>query len=223
MEILTFFKGEWQTISQAPFTFATGAILISGLAFLILRAFFEGRISTLEGRISLKDDQLADYKNKLSGATPDEAKQRLEKLEQQVVALSPRRLNDDNVRKLVSVLSESPATIEISQDMAAADARALAGDFIITFQRANWRISAPMVMGIGNPPPTGIALQVQNVRDLRPSELLVKRALENAGIDFDLQPNLHRPPTRPPMPEGLAPIPEEIGPDVGILVTTRLI
>lgn len=46
------------------------------------------RISDLEERIRLRDDQLSDYKKRLDGASPDQAADRIAALEMQVAELS---------------------------------------------------------------------------------------------------------------------------------------
>jgi uncharacterized caspase-like protein len=56
----------------------------------------------------LQADQIVDYKTKLSGASPDEAKARLDALETIVADLSPRLLSEEQSRKLISILSTDP-------------------------------------------------------------------------------------------------------------------
>ncbi|MCR4268751.1 hypothetical protein [Nitratireductor sp. ZSWI3] len=222
MDFITYLAGEAKMIAQAPVTFLVLAAVLALMAYWLVRHQFADRLESLNSRITLRDDQLASYKEKLSGASPDEAKQRLDLLELQVKALSPRRLSTDQINRLISMVSKQPSAIEIAHDAAAGDAKAFTGDFAVAFQRAGWAVSLPMVMGIGNPPPTGIALQVNDPDNLRPVEALVRSALSDLGLEFDVQPGLRGPHPRPSHMPNIPERPEERPLDVGLLLTTKL-
>lgn len=220
--IVKYVLSELRVITQAPLAFT---LSLAVLAIMIWRAVawrYAGTIDSLEGRNKLQADQIADYKGKLSGASPDEAKRRLDALELMVKALSPRRLDDTQKAKIVAALGNSKGVIDIVQDLAAADAKVLAGDLGLTFQSSGWGVSLSMVMGLTNSPRSGIGLQVLNPSALRPIEMTVARALEAAGVSFDVQTGLRRSPPRPSVPEGFPTIPQEPDPDVGLLISTRL-
>jgi hypothetical protein len=197
-------------VLQAPLTFAVAAILVAGIVWAALDWKYSAQISDLQSRLSLRDDQINDYKNKLSGATPDEAKNRLDALELQVKALSPRRLTETQKDKIVQSLRGVSGNISIAQDMGAPDAKVYTGDLALAFQAAGWAVTLPAVLGVGNPPRTGVGLRVANPAALRPAELATKTALEAAGIAFDIQQ------------ETIPPWPISSQPDVGLLITTKL-
>jgi hypothetical protein len=82
--LIEFFAKEGQVILQAPATFALCAVIIAGIIWAVFSFHYSGQIENLntqikttsesyEARIKLKDDQLADYKSKLGGASPQEA------------------------------------------------------------------------------------------------------------------------------------------------------
>lgn len=217
--ILRHLEREGQVILQSPLTFTISALVVATALWWLFQWRTSDRIESLEGRIKLRDDQVANYKAKLSGATPDEAKARLDALERQVMALAPRRLTDDQRRKLKKALTGVRGTIEIAHDVAAADARRLAADFTTVFQEANWTIVSASVMGIGAHPLTGIALQVADTVSLSPLELHLKRAFEEAEIDFDLQLGLQR---LSPPPHFSTDIQRPPDLDIGLLLTSRL-
>src|SRR4051812_48406351 len=98
---------QWAVISQAPTIFVIAAALIFGLAFAISKLLHGHTISghlasiaSLEHRLKLKDDRIADYERKLEGATPDEAKARIQALEHRLEALAPRRLSEEDKKML---------------------------------------------------------------------------------------------------------------------------
>lgn len=216
--IIKYFAGEGRVILQAPATFAIALAILGGSIWAAMNWTYSSQITNLQSRLSLRDDQIADYKTKLEGATPDEAKRRLDALELQVKALSPRRLTEDQKGKIIQSLKGVSGTIQIVQDIAAPDVRAYTADLALAFQAAGWSVAIPAVLGIGNPPPSGVGLRVENPAAMQPIEIAVKRALEDAGIAFDIQQE-NRPP-RPTPPPGAPALPPQ--PDVGLLITTKL-
>ena len=213
--LIRYLAGEGRVILQAPATFLVAIAIVFGIAWVALDWKYSSQISNLQSRLSLRDDQIADYKDKLNGATPDEAKKRLDELETQVRALSPRRLTNEQKGKLTQALAGTSGVIEIAQDAAVSDAKAFTGDLATCFQVAGWTVSLPSIFAPGYVPPTGVALRVLNPGSLRPAELNAKKALEAAGIEFNIEGGF-----RPPNPARLATMPPD--PDVGILITTKL-
>ena len=215
--VVKYVAGEWQVILQAPLAFALCLIVIFGLAYSVARWRYTGSIETLESRIKLRDDQVAEYKQKLSGATPDEAKARLDALEKQISALVPRRLSMEQKNTIRKRINQRTGVIVIMHDLAAVDAKGYAIDFINVFREAGWIVSNPTVMGIGRHPNTGIALSVVDENKLRPSEIEFRSTLEAAGIVFDIHsglPSAHV--------SGQQNQIQELLPDFGLLVTTRV-
>jgi hypothetical protein len=216
--LIKYFVGEGRMILQAPATFAIGLVILGGIIWGAMNWTYSSQINNLQSRLSLRDDQITDYKTKLEGATPDEAKKRLAALELQVKALSPRRLTEEQKAKIIQSLNGVSGTIQIAQDMGAPDAKAYTGDLALAFQAAGWAVSLPAVLGPGNPPPTGVGLRVTNPAAMQPIELAAKRALDAAGIAFDIQQENRAP--RPNAPLGFPALPPQ--PDVGLLITTKL-
>jgi hypothetical protein len=82
-EIAKYFAREWSVIASAPATFAMATLVV---AFCVWRAMSWG----FGREISLLKSQVTDYKEKLSGATPDEARAKIAALESQVSRLASR-------------------------------------------------------------------------------------------------------------------------------------
>ncbi|MCF6118548.1 hypothetical protein L2449_16850 [Mesorhizobium muleiense] len=221
MGIVEFLQTNWAVVMAAPWVFVTFAILIGGGGVLLGRFWQGGVVTNLESRIALKDDRIDDYERKLNVHSPDEAKQRLDALELRVRGLLPRTLSPEQMKAIAERITGLSATIQISHDMAAADAKTLSSAFTVTFQRAGWATIPHMVMGVGHHPRSGVALQVRNPSQLSPLETTVKQALEAASIEFEIQ-QCTRAPFPGPMPEGSTPYPQGQIPDVGLLLTTRL-
>jgi hypothetical protein len=74
MDPLEFFRREWRVIRDAPMTFGIAAILIALGGYYVARLQADDRIATLEERLKLRDDQIAELRAKEGGISPaDEA------------------------------------------------------------------------------------------------------------------------------------------------------
>lgn len=92
MGVVERLQKEWPVIQQAPFSFTLIAIALLALTWAAASWLYRHQIGNLKERIGLKDDLITDYKRKLDGATPDEARERLDALEMLVGHLRPREL-----------------------------------------------------------------------------------------------------------------------------------
>jgi hypothetical protein len=217
-KFITYLFNEGRVILGAPVSFVTFVLLAAIVIWVTLSWRYSGQIENLQSTIIAKQSLLSDYKDKLSGATPDEAKRRLDALELQVAALSPRRLTEKQKETITAKASVTKAHISIVSDAAVPDARAYANDLAVAFQSAGWTVTLPMGIGIGNPPMTGLALRVLNPASLRRPEMVTKAALEAINIKFDIQSGISVAPKAPPGAMVSNPWQD---PDVELLITTH--
>jgi membrane protein implicated in regulation of membrane protease activity len=186
--LIAYISGEWGVISQAPLTFAVGALLIAALVYAIIRQQFADRLESAEGRLKLRDDQIADYREKLQGATPDEARARIDDLEPRIQQvrddLSPRQLSQTQIDALVEVARRKPGSAFISRDMTCGDGAHLMIGLQNAFRAAGWRVISGFVGGPDTLPPEGLALAANNPDKLTPVEQVVFDALSTAKVPF---------------------------------------
>ena len=76
----------WPIIRANLATFFVILVLITGVAWWLMGLRYSDLLATKDGQIQLQDRQLADYREKLKGATPDQAKSRIDALEAQLSA-----------------------------------------------------------------------------------------------------------------------------------------
>jgi len=220
--LVKYLTTEWGVILQAPAIFVTAAALIMLFVWGIFRWSYASRIEALDGRLKLRDDQISDYKQKLSGATPEEARNRVDALELQVNSLLPRRLSVEQRQSILGVIRKERFRIEIRHDMGASEARKFCSDITATFKVAGWEVIEIKSLGLSNYPPSGNALIVIDPNALRPAERAVKHALEAANLAFDIQPGLRVNPPPPELPPGFPALSQQPNPEVGLLFTERL-
>jgi hypothetical protein len=190
----------WPVIAAAPETFA--AIMIAFIVvavpsiWLVLNWSYRTRIENFQARLGSKDEQIAslqrqrdEYKNKLSGASPDEAKARIEALERRLIQVEPRRLAAEQreiiVRVLRSALGEAH-TVQVAYDAACADCNGYAAEVGAAIGAApGWTPINAMVMGPRMQSAKGLAVLVPDLNNPGQTASLLMRAFSEAGVAFE--------------------------------------
>lgn len=193
-QFIKYILGELAVIAQIPLTFAAASLVVGGIVYAATNWAYasillqkEAKIATLEERIKLRDDQLA---NKLATTPPDEAKVMIEKLEARLNRLAPRHLDDAKQAILLERLRlprDVNHRIEINHEGTCGDCNLFAAEFSAIFEKAGWSVENGMVIGIPNMPLSGIAFRVGNAQNLSQVEQQVADAMRAAQIVFDLQ------------------------------------
>jgi hypothetical protein len=151
-------------------------------------------IASKDGQIQLQDRQLADYKQKLDGASPDQAKARIDTLEARLARLEPRRLTETQRATLVTQLklSGARATIALVRDVACGNCGEFIADISAAFDLAGWIVRPAVTMGPPRAPQSGLALLCSDLNNLLQDERAVVEAFRAAKIDFDLNQGPNR-------------------------------
>lgn len=169
-------------------TFFVILFLMAGILWLLFGWSYGSVIAIKNTQIELQDRRLAEYKDKLSGATPDQAKARIDALEARLAAVEPRRLTAAQRASMIARLSPPTGATPIIAIVgeASGDSSQFAVDFVSVFQTVGgWKVQEGSAMGLGNRPASGIALTVANMN--APEAYIVANALRAANIDFDMQ------------------------------------
>jgi hypothetical protein len=215
---LSHLSEEWKLITAAPVISIIFVLVVVGVVWAVQSWANKSRLESKDGEISLLQRQVNDYKDKLSGASPDEAKAKIAELEARVSSLAdelrPRTLTDKQRELLIQSLampSGKRYVVSVAHDMACTDGKRLANQFSAIFQTAGaWNVNNPSVMGLSNPPPSGLGVLINNASSPTDAENLVIRALQRAGLAFDIQ-QVSRGPRHPGI----------VADDVGIMITTK--
>ena len=129
----------WPMIRANLPTFFVILVLIVGAVWVAFNWSYGAVLATKNGQIELQDRQLADYRDKLKGATPDQAKAKIDSLERTVrmtVGKDWEPLSKAEIAVLASKLKALPKTrIQIMYENAHKD---LAQSFLDAFKAAEW-------------------------------------------------------------------------------------
>ncbi|MFY9880707.1 MAG: hypothetical protein WAK39_15105 [Pseudolabrys sp.] len=132
-QFIQYVLGELRLISEAPFVFGAAVLLLGAIIWAALR----WRYSSI---IDHRDRTIALYKARLDGATPDQAKAKMDSLEGQVVSLKNRewpKLAPAAVTDFENVLASQGSHVVsvLPQDR---DSVFLARDLVDAFTRIGW-------------------------------------------------------------------------------------
>jgi hypothetical protein len=130
----------WPMIRANIPTFFVIVVLIFGAVWGLMDWRYGAIVASKSGQIELQDRQLADYKQKLDGATPDQAKAKIDALERRVRVTVGKEwdpLTKTEITALATKLKAiSKTRIQIMYENALG--KELAESFLEAFKAADW-------------------------------------------------------------------------------------
>ncbi len=170
-------------IGGAPFTFISGLLLATVAIWVIVKGMGAATESALRERISLRDDQLLDYKEKLSGASPDEAKQRIEALEHRLAELEPMTIPHLQQEAMVNVLRVAAGQVSIFREMGSASLSKLHSQLSSVLKQARWTVINGTGMDMNFEPESKVTVTTPNLTN--PQFRALSEALKLSDIQFN--------------------------------------
>jgi hypothetical protein len=148
-------------------------------------------VASKSSQIELLDRQIADYKDKLNGASPSDAKARIDVLEARVIRVEPRQLSTEQKKTIIKNVILPPGMfyeLSIESDIRCLDCNQYAEEFSDIFSEVHWNIRTPMIERPSIKSPKGIAVLSPDPSNPLPAAAALIRALKAADIPFDLMP-----------------------------------
>lgn len=185
MRVLETLQREWAVIAEAPVTFTVLVAAAALAIYALARAWYAREIANLNSTIKLREAEIANWKLKTEGETPDDVRARLNKLE---MAQRGRRLSDGQreiIRRMADTGGGDLVALYIHELVGAPDAARYARDLRGAFEAAGWRVGgSSLVSSIHSR--TGL-LVTFDLRERRlPGENNVLASLRQAGIPFEV-------------------------------------
>jgi hypothetical protein len=149
---------------------------------VILSFWYSGRLASKEAEIRLQGRQLADYRV----ASPEEAKARINSLEQWLRRFEPRQLTDDQRKILIErahVYEHHELTIIFETG---SDCATYAAAFEAALREAGWVVHNWQIVIPPRRPGSGIAVQVPDLNNIPRETELLRTALVAAHVDIEL-------------------------------------
>lgn len=180
--IVKYVVSQFSLIEQAPVPFFICIAVISISVWKVISWHYSGRIESFEARNKLLTDQISDYRSKLSGASPDEARARLDVLETTVRSLSPRSLSQRHAEILTSQLSRDPGRAYILLSVTSHNAKLLHADLERCFREARYDVTT-WIAGQTRITHDSLSLRVPNIEQLTSRQVLVLTALRSLNLE----------------------------------------
>lgn len=180
---------EVRVIKDAPLTIAAAVIAI-GLGVWSILSWAESTIiSGKDATIESLKAQIDAYKDKLGGASPDQAKARIDELESRLSKIEPRRISDDQRRIILRLASHPQGNIEninVTSDSNCYDCRGYSESLQLLLHNAGWNVGNGVVMGPSEISRTGMIVFTSDVNNPPLSIKLLINAFREAKIPFDV-------------------------------------
>ena len=180
-QFVQYVLSEISLIARAPLVFAAAVLFVGAIIWAALR----WRYSRI---IEHRNDTIALYKARLNGATPDQAKAKMDSLEGQVVSLKNRgwpKLTPAAVTDFENMLASqgSHVVLVLPQDR---DSVFLARDLVDAFKRAGWKAKRETSMndipdGLSVWPQDDVARALCNALTMATGELVTVRDPTSQG------------------------------------------
>lgn len=207
-------RGEAMKLASGPVVLAFLVVVALAVAVIwgITQWSYGALLASKDARIAILEHRLAEYREHLNGATPDEARQRIEALENEGKALrlrlQPRRLTTSQRQAIAdrSVLpaGAQPNPVTVLAEENCSDCAAFAADLAAALREAgSWIVTSSVVKDPPERPRTGLAIRVPEPRRPPPEAVILQQALRSAGLAFLV-------------------LPGSTGPNVELLVTERV-
>ena len=182
-------------MASAPIVFGIALVVIIAAVWGFMHWSYRSVLAGKDTHIASLERRLADYRSALGGASPDEARRRIEALQNEVrtlqVQLKPRSLTPsqrqsltDRSRRPVGVATR-PLTIVVEQKCN--DCAALGDAFAEAFRAGdNWSVTIQTAGQLEQRPRTGLGIRIpEPTRPSADAEVL-RQALRLAGIAFTM-------------------------------------
>lgn len=172
-------KDAWPTV--------IGLMLASAIvAWLLGRQSTSDRVASMQGRLDLANDRIAEFDRKLSGASPDEAKAKIERLESRLAAVEPYQLTTAQLSRLHTALVAAKYGVRITRANTSPRLDSLFQQLVFAFSKAGWTTQDWVTVGAPSPPNNDVTLAYNgNVQDAYVEA--VRAALKAAEIDYGEQ------------------------------------
>ena len=190
--IVTTLKANWVVIAQAPWAFVIVTAVITATLWIVINFFKAVQFEALEARLKLRDDEIGDYKRKLAGASPDEAKARMEALEKAINALQPKQRSLSDTQK--HLICKDLARLEYKEGLLAIiyvqmslESASYARDFQEALAVVGWNVVPDVLIFGPRITKKGLTLSGSPSAEHQPVLTALTLGFQAAGLEFALE------------------------------------
>lgn len=200
-------KKEWSVIRGAPWSFIFVTATIAATIFAFINYVNSATIAAKDATIQTLTAAVTSYKDKLNGASPDEAKGKITQLESRlkefesslegrIKNIEPRHLSEDQKRIIKSYINTISGEATIATELGCGECIQYADEFQSTLQNSGWKVRLSLGALLSAASPTGIAVIIPNNSNKISNSIAIINSLRDANIAFVLkEPNNHNTPS----------------------------
>ncbi|NVM43194.1 hypothetical protein HWX16_23200 [Ochrobactrum intermedium] len=179
----------WDTISQFPWLFASTVVISFSAGFAVAKYLSSEKMQSMNEAKKLAEDRVADYKEKLQGASPDQAQEKINSLEARVLALEPIKLTDEQLSLISDTLKKTMSYVVFELDASCPEMKILNQQLATVFSDAGWNVTGASVLGVSDRPKSGIGIGYKFNNSHISGYKEVLEAFKRAGIRCDILPS----------------------------------
>jgi hypothetical protein len=192
-DLLERIREEARAISAAPILLGIITVIAIGVIWGIVFLSYRQIIANNDAHIASLSRRVADYREKLGGASPDEVKQRLDALQREVATLrlrlQPRHLTTAQRQQIIdrSLLPAGgqPRPLIVIHQRDCTDCAPFAAELVDALQAAGgWIVSTESIANTNQRPRAALAIRVPDTLRPPPEAKTLQQSLLFAGLPF---------------------------------------
>ena len=179
-------------VASAPLLFVVAVLAIAAVVWGILELSYRTVLSSKDRHIAVLERRVADYRDVVGGATPDEARKRIEALETELRTLrlrgQPRRVTGEQRQAIVD-RSRLPAgaalrNVTAVTEQSCTDCAAFAAELTEALGASQaWAVNTVTVANLPDSR-AGLAIRVPDRLRPPPDAMVLQQALRSGGLEF---------------------------------------
>ena len=185
MEIAKTLRDQFVIALHEPRPVLAVAVLLFVGMRLYFKSYYAGRLADAESTEKLLERQVQEYKDKLSGASPDEARARFAALEERIAELTPPCLTAKQRDAIARGLSGIGGILTVVEDLSASKpVRRLTHEIRAAVSAGGWSAGTGQIIAPLNRPPAALTLYVSE--EPNPYRDRVISAFSEAGLELGI-------------------------------------
>lgn len=187
-------RQEIAAIASAPVSITLIVVFAGIVMWALIQWSYAGLLSSKDTQIAFLERRLAEWRDKMAGMSPDEARARVQVLEGQVKALEirlqPRRLSDAQRQSLVDRARLRPGvqySLTILREADCSDCETFAAQIVAALRESSgWTVKIGLAEAATEKPRYGLAIRVADPLRPPPEATRLQDAMQSAGIAFEM-------------------------------------
>jgi hypothetical protein len=187
-------RQEAAAIASAPIAFLVIILVAGGVMWTVIHLSYTAHIASKNTQIAFLERRLAEWRDRMSGMSPDEARARLAALETQVRTLQqraqPRSLSNDQRQSLIDRARLRPGlqyTVTILRQEGCSDCEHFAAKIAVALREStSWSVSTGTLPATADKPRYGVAIRVADPLRPPPEGTRLQDVLQAGGVSFEM-------------------------------------